>query len=83
MMYNLILYLQHKFGDEVLLYFMEVAKQEVKEDEQDEENQQVICVIDLFLEEEFKNEIGLSDAKSFIKDRKKLLEEKQLNRLPP
>ena len=82
-MYNLILYLQHKFGDEVLLYFMEVAKQEVKEDEQDEENQQVICVIDLFLEEEFKNEIGLSDAKSFIKDRKKLLEEKQLNRLPP
>lgn len=82
-MYNLILYLQHKFGDEVLLYFMEVAKQEAKEDEQDEENQQVICVIDLFLEEEFKNEIGLSDAKSFIKDRKKLLEEKQLNRLPP
>ena len=35
--YNLILYLWHKYGDEVLLYFTEEVKQEVKEDKWDKE----------------------------------------------
>ena len=55
----------------MLLYFTK----EAKEDSWDEINNRVICATDAFLEEDFENEIGLSNAKSFIDERKKAVNE--------
>ena len=71
MMKNLIPFLKHKYSDEVLRYFTEEAKLDTIEDEQDSELKQVTCKSDRYLEEEFKDEIGLDEAKPHVEEQKK------------
>ena len=67
---NLLPYLQHKYGDEVREYFTESAKRDSKDDCLDEENKQVVCEIDMYLEEEEEDELGLEEARVFITNQK-------------
>ena len=76
MIHNLMPYLRHKHGDDVLLYFAEEAKEEALEDKWDEATNRVICSTETFLEEDMEDDIGLSDAKPYVDDQKKSLEEK-------
>ena len=62
MIYNLILFLHHKYGGKVLIYFTEEVKAETKGDKWDEATNRVICSIDTFLEEDLEDDIELLDA---------------------
>ena len=66
MMNNLIPFLKHKYGEEVLLYFTEEVKQEALEDRWDDINKRIICAIDECLEEDLEDDIGLVDAQSYL-----------------
>ena len=59
--HNLLLYLRHKYGDKVLLYFVEEAKAEAKEDRWDKTTNRVVCIMDAFLEENIWDNIDLED----------------------
>ena len=80
MMNNLILFLIHKYGEKVLLYFIKEAKQELLEDRWDEENKCVICAKDEFLEEELEDDIGLINAQPYLEVRRKEIEVAQIVR---
>ena len=68
MMKNLLIYLRHKYSDDILLYFTKEAKEEVKDNKQDDTNKRIIYTTDKFIEEEEIDEIGLSRAQSFVNE---------------
>ena len=76
MIYNLIPYLKHKYGKEILLYFIEEVKVEAIEDRWNETTNRVVCAIDAFLEEEIEDEISLDNAQSFMDIQKQEMEKK-------
>ena len=59
MMHNLIPYILYLHGDDILLYFTDKAKEDVKEDGWDEVNKRVVYYIDQFIEEEVEDKIEL------------------------
>ena len=75
MMKNLLVYLHHQQGDDILLYFIDTAKEEAQEDKWDRANNRIICITDEFMEEEEFDDIGLSGVQSFLKAQKNEMEE--------
>ena len=70
---NLYTFLKHKYGEEVDLYFAEMAKQEAEGDKWDSDNNRIICATDEFIEEEEVDDIGLG-AKAFLENQKAQIE---------
>ena len=64
----MIPYLQHEYGDEVLEYFTKKAKKEAHNDYWDVENNRVVCAMDIHVEEEEEDGLGLEEARVFIKN---------------
>ena len=75
MLKNLVLYFNHKHGEEALLYFTNLAKKEAQEDNWDKENQWIVCSTNLYIKEEEENEVGFEEAQVFIINQKLLIEE--------
>ena len=73
MLNNLILYFVYTYGNDTLLYFTKSVKKEVKDNKQDSTNNRVVCMTDLYLEEEEEDVLGFQEAKSFIDSQKKLI----------
>ena len=78
-MKNLLTYLQHKHKNDILLYFMDIAKEEVQGDKWNEDNNWIIYATDKFMEEGKLDDIGLSGAQIFIATQKKEIEEVPLS----
>ena len=72
---NLIPYLKHEYGEEVLEYFTKAAKKEASEDYWDKKNNRVVCATDMYLEEEGDNDLGIEEVRVFISNQKKRIEE--------
>jgi hypothetical protein len=52
MMQNLLTFLRHKYGDDILLYFTKEAKEEAQGDKWNSKNNRVLCATDKFIEED-------------------------------
>ena len=78
MLNNLLLYLKHEYSDKILEYFTEVVKKESKDDQWDKENNRVVYAMDMILEEEGEDKLGLEEARVFINNQKKRIEEAKL-----
>ena len=74
---NLILFLKYKYGNEVLYYFTEKAKLDTTKDEWGSELKYINYKSDRYLEEEFKDEIGLDEAKLYVEEQKKGMKTKE------
>ena len=72
--HNLILCMHHKYGDEVLRFFVKEALEAAWEDNWDYETQRVACSTDSFIEEEIEDDIRLARAQVFLDTYKKLVE---------
>ena len=71
MMNNLITYLTHLYGKDIALYFTDVVKIALKDDSWDNEQRQIVCATNLFIEEEGEeDEVGFVEAKVFIENQK-------------
>ena len=66
MLNNLILYMKHTFRNNVLEYFIDTAKIEAKDDIQNDDNKRIICITDLYIEEEEEDTLEIEEAKVFI-----------------
>ena len=49
MMQNLLIFLRHKYGDNILLYFLEEAKEEVSGDKWDSGHNRIVYATDEFI----------------------------------
>ena len=74
MLNNLIPYLKHEYGDNVLEFFIEAVKKEASKDNWDEKNNRIVCAIDMYLEEGDDN-LGMEEVRVFITNQKKRIEE--------
>ena len=66
MLNNLLPYLQHEYGDEVLILFTEEAKKEAKDNQWGKEHNHVVCATDMYTEEEEEDDLDLEQARIFI-----------------
>ena len=72
MMSNLLPYLRHIYGDEVLPYFTAEAKEVSMEDKWDPVNKRVICMVDTNAEIDDEDDVlGFEEARKFLNKKKK------------
>ena len=55
--------------------FTEDVKKKAKEDQQDAENKRVVCTTNIYIEKEEEDDLGFKEARIFIDNQKKLIEE--------
>ena len=77
MMHNLVPYMHHKYGNQVLWYFAEEALEAAREDNWDSSTQRVICSTNRFMEEKVEDNIRLEQAQLFLEEHKKAMEEQK------
>ena len=61
-MNNLIPYFVYEYREEAFLYFTNKAKDDAKDNDQDAQIKQVVCLIDKYLEEEVEDDISIGEA---------------------
>ena len=70
MMNNLLPYLRHEYGDEVMDYFTSDAKEIAKDDKWDPISQRVICAVDRNAEmDDEDDDLGFAEAVKFLNDK--------------
>ena len=71
MMSNLLPYLRHFYGEEVLQYFTAAAKEVSMEDKWDPVNKRVICTVDTNAEiDDEEDVLGFEEARKFLEKKK-------------
>ena len=71
MMSNLLPYLRHIYGDDILPYFTAEAKEVSMEDKWDPVNKRVICMVDTNAEiEDDEDVLGFDEARKFLSKKK-------------
>ena len=70
MIKNLLMYLQHKHGDQIQNYFATEARKDLEGDKQDAKTNQIACSTDEYMEEDDQDDIGLEGAQLFIQEQK-------------
>ena len=70
MMHNLLPYMRHVYGDDVLPYFTSTVKEIAKDDRWDPIENRVICAIDTNAElEDEDDSLGFTEAKKFLESK--------------